>query len=77
MTLIRNLNPNKATGSDGISDQMLLLCDNHVLLPLKMIFQNILATSKYPDMWKLANATTIFKNSDKQIIKANICSPNL
>ena len=25
---IRNLNPNKATGSDGVSGQMLLLCDN-------------------------------------------------
>ena len=36
--LIRNLNPNKATGSDGISGQMLLLC---VVLPLKIIFQNI------------------------------------
>ena len=35
MSLIRNLNLNKATGPDGISDQMLLLCDNSVLLPLK------------------------------------------
>ena len=69
MSLIRNLNPNKATGSDGISGQMLLLCDNSVLLPLKMIFQNILVTSKYPDMWKLANVTPIFKKGDKQLIK--------
>ena len=27
ISLIRNLNPEKATGSDGISGQMLLLCD--------------------------------------------------
>ena len=33
-TLIRNINPNKATGSDGISDQMLLLCDDSVTLPI-------------------------------------------
>ena len=60
-SLIRNLNPNKATGSDEISGQMLLLCDNSVVLPLKIIFDNILATSTYPDMWKLANVTPIFK----------------
>ena len=69
ISLIRNLNPNKATGSDGISGQMLLLCDNSVVLPLKIIFQNILVTSTYPDMWKLANVTPIFKKGDKQLIK--------
>ena len=57
--LIRNLNPNKATGSDGISGQMLLLCDDSVVLPLKIIFQNILETSTYPDMWKLANNSNL------------------
>ena len=67
--LIRNLNPNKATGSDGISGQMLLLCDDSVVLPLKIIFQNILETSTYPDMWKLANITPIFKKGNKQLIK--------
>ena len=31
ISLIRNINPNKATGSDGISGQMLLLCvDSHL-----------------------------------------------
>ena len=53
LTLIRNINPNKATGPDGISGQMLLICDNSVTLPLKIIFRNILLTSRYPDIWKL------------------------
>ena len=61
LSLIRNLNPNKATGSDGMSAQMLLLCENSVVLPLKIIFENILKTSSYPDLWKLANVTPIFK----------------
>ena len=65
ISLIRNLNPNKASGSDGIPGQMLLLCDNSLVLPLKMIFQNILNTSTYPGMWKLANVTPIFKNTNK------------
>ena len=68
-SLIRKLNPNKATGSDGISGQMLLLCDDTVALPLQIIFQNILAKSSFPDMWKLADVTPIFKKGDKQLIK--------
>ena len=69
ISLIRNLNPNKATGSDGISGQMLLLGDNSVVLPLRVIFQNIIVTSTYPEMWKLANVTPIYKKGDKQLIK--------
>ena len=61
ISLIRKINPNKATGSDGISGQMLLLCDESVILPLQIIFTNILSTSIYPDMWKLANVTPLFK----------------
>ena len=69
ISLIRKINPNKATGSDGISGQMLLLCDETIILPLQIIFTNILTTSIYPDMWKLANVTPIFKKGDKQLIK--------
>ena len=47
ITLIRNINPNKASGSDGMSSQMLLFCDDSVVLPLKIIFENILLTSTY------------------------------
>ena len=63
------MNPNMVTGSDRISGQMLLLCDESVILPLQIIFTNILSTCIYPDMWKLANVTTIFKKDDKQLIK--------
>ena len=38
-------------------------------MPLKIIFENILSTSLYPDMWKLANVSPIFKKGDKQSIK--------
>ena len=34
ISLIRKINRNKATGSDGISGQMLLLCDESVNLNL-------------------------------------------
>ena len=69
ISLIRKINPNKAPGSDKISGQMLLLCDDTVTLPLQIIFSNVLATSIYPDLWKLANVTPVFKKGDKQLIK--------
>ena len=40
-----------------------------VILPLQIIFTNILSTSIYPDVWKLANVTPIFKKGDKLLIK--------
>ena len=67
--LVRKINPNKATGSDGISGQMLLFCDDSVSIPLQIIYSNILSTSIYPDIWKLANVTPILKKGDKQLIK--------
>ena len=48
---------------------MLLLCDSSVVLPLILIFQNILVSTIYTDMWKLANVIPIFKKGDKQSIK--------
>ena len=67
--LISKLNTNKATGSDGISAQMLLLFGESAALPLKIIFNNILTTGIYPGIWKLANVTPIHKKNDKQLIK--------
>ena len=46
---------------------MLLLCDDSVVLSLRIIFGNILSTATYPDIWKLANVTPI-KKGDKQLI---------
>ena len=68
-SLIKKINPNKATGSDGISGHMLLLCEETLALPLQLIFTNILYTSKYPEIWKLANVTPRFKKENKQLIK--------
>ena len=49
---------------------MLLLCDDSIVLPLRLlIFQNILSTGIFPELWKRANITPIHKKGDKQIIK--------
>ena len=63
LKLVRNVNPIKESG------QMLLLCDDYVVLPPNIIFHNILDKAIYPDMWKLANVTPIHKKENKQLVK--------
>ena len=69
LVLIRSLNKNKSSGPDKISARMLLLCDGSIVKPLKLIFFNILNTGIYPDLWKEANLTPIYKKGSKQQVK--------
>ena len=61
LLLIRSLNANKYKGPDDISARMLLLCNDTIVKPLKLIFTNILCTGVYPELWKRANVTPIHK----------------
>ena len=47
---------------------MVQLCGQHLCVPLKIIFDNILETGINPDQWKEANVTPVHKKNDKQII---------
>ena len=38
--------------------------DVSVILPLRIIFNNILSTAIYPDIWKFANVTPVYKRGD-------------
>ena len=67
--LIHALNPNKSHGPDNISIRMLLICGDPILVPLYLIFRNIIQTGTYPDQWKHANVTPVHKKDDKQKIK--------
>ena len=67
--IIRALNPNKSHGSDNISIRMLLICGDPILVPLDLIFRNIIQTGIYQDQWKHTNATPVHKKDDKQKIK--------
>ena len=66
--IIAELNTNKAHGPDNISVNMVKLCGEHLCVPLKIIFDNILESGIFPDQWKEANVTPVHKKSDKQQI---------
>ena len=49
--------------------QMIRLCGDSLVLPLRLLFSNMLRTSSFPSLWKLANVTPVFKKNDKQLVK--------
>ena len=65
--LLLNLNVNKATGPDNISANMLKTCGDHLILPLKIIFKNLLITGSFPTQWKKANVTPAHKKMISKI----------
>ena len=46
--LLLGINVNKAHGPDDISAQMIQLCGTSLILPLKIIFSNIIHTGIFP-----------------------------
>ena len=65
---IRCLDPNKSHGFDGISIRMLQLCDNSIIKPLSIIFNNCITEGYFPLLWKKGNIIPIHKKGSKQEI---------
>ena len=64
---IRNLNVNKASGPDLISHKMLKECSLTISRPLHILFTRSLNEGIFPDSWKIAQVTPIFKKGDKSL----------
>ena len=47
---------------------MIKLCGQHLYVPLKIIFDNILEKGIFPHQWKEAFVTHVHKKNDKQLI---------
>ena len=47
---------------------MLIMCDDFMGNPLRIIYENILSSGIYPGIWKSANLTPIHKKGDKQLV---------
>ena len=67
LRIIRNLNPNKAHGWDEISVRMIKMCDNLLIIPLILIFQNCLRHGIFPETWKRANVVPVHKKNEKNL----------
>ena len=57
INLVKGYNVNKTHGSDNISIQMIQLCGHSICRPLRIIFNNIISTGIFPELWKLENIT--------------------
>ena len=49
LELIRSLDSNKANGCNDLSISMLKICDEAIVLPLKLIYTNCLEKGVYPN----------------------------
>jgi hypothetical protein len=64
--ILNSLKVRKSTGSDNISNMLLKSCSISIAQPLTRLFQHCLDSGKFPDSWKLANVTPVFKRGNKQ-----------
>ena len=63
--LLKDLNPNKACGSDKIPAVLLKKCAEEISPILTFIFQQTLDKGSVPDDWKIALVTPIFKKGKR------------
>ena len=48
---------------------MIILCGDHIITPLRIIFENIISTRIFPDGWKIANVVPVHKKESKLLVK--------
>ena len=68
-SLLKNLNPNKAQGPDGIHGLILKNCAVSIAYPLSLIFNNSYKTGIIPKEWKLAHVVPIHKKGSKSLVE--------
>ena len=69
LKVLKNLNVAKANGPDGISNTHLKSTADSIASPLCKLFNRSLATGQFPDEWKEANVSPVFKKNDRQSVK--------
>ncbi|MCG8431474.1 MAG: hypothetical protein MJA29_09920, partial [Candidatus Omnitrophica bacterium] len=69
--LIKELDPKKKGGEDGISNQMLKLVAETLDVPLARLFNLIIERETFPDCWKLGIIVPVFKNKDPKSCPSN------
>jgi hypothetical protein len=63
--ILRHLNPDKATGSDGIGNRLLREAAVSIAQPLAELMNYCLSLSRFPSCWKIAQVVPLFKKGDR------------
>ncbi|PFX20768.1 RNA-directed DNA polymerase from mobile element jockey [Stylophora pistillata] len=66
--VVGKLEPNKATGHDGIPAKILRDCSKELALPLANLFNFSIVSECFPSDWKLAEVCPVFKKDDPTYI---------
>ena len=68
-SIIASLENNVNSGPDKIPPYFVKKCWSAIEKPVSIIFNNILSSGYFPNMWKFSYILPIFKNGDKHDIK--------
>ena len=66
--LFKKLNKSKGAGLDGISSRLILDCADLIAPHISIIFNSSLANGIFPDDWKSARVTPLFKHCERSDI---------
>ena len=66
---LRNIDPNKSPGPDGISGIILKNCAASISFPLKLLFELSYSSGAIPSDWKLANVVPVHKKGEKSNVE--------
>ena len=64
-TILKNINPNKATGPDKIHGKVLKVCSHSLAKPLAILFSKSYSSGTLPSEWKLAHVVPVHKKGSK------------
>ena len=66
LEVIKSLDTSKSPGPDNIHPRLLKETSDVIAHPLHLIFKGSLDVGVFPDTWKIANVSPIFKKGNKQ-----------
>ena len=69
LIVLKNLNPTKASGHDGLDARILKECASVLAPSLTRIFNYSFKLCKFPTSWKLANVIPVHKSGNLQDVK--------
>ena len=63
---LRKLKTGKSVGPDGVSNELLKLITGSVVQSLTSLYNRVIQTGTYPDLWKQANVSPVHKKGSRQ-----------